>query len=127
MRREQKLGVYTNKSVKSCYSDSYCAVCKSVCKWYCKDRFDDHPLDHTPWDSKQKLHQLGFGSLMPGKKFVVFNKRYHTNKWYPLRSARDHDRNIKKQKKENFNAEIEYFNELTRIEMGHKKYFKDYN
>ena len=77
MRRKKKFGVYTNATIKNCSCDYFCRECKSLCKAVYKGKVDLDSVTHTSSNSTRKMHQFGYGSLMPGKKFVIFDKKHH--------------------------------------------------
>ena len=82
MRRKMKFGIYTNATIKRCYCDYFCVRCKGLCKAVYKSKqiFDSFTHTASPSDIRNrncKFHQFGFGSLMPGKKCIIFDKKYH--------------------------------------------------
>lgn len=81
MRRKGKYGVETNHTIRRCFCYySYCQACKSVCKISnaCKTDPESLSQNHLKKGSKKvKIYQIGFGSLLPGKKFVFFDKKSH--------------------------------------------------
>lgn len=112
MRRKKRFGVYSNHTIKRCYCFiGYCDRCKGVCKTLIPGDIDPTYNWHFGKDmsvrsSFNKIHHNGFGSLYPGKKFVMFeknhnfkyrHKRYETYKWLQER---------KRNKKEETEAEI---------------------
>jgi hypothetical protein len=126
MRRKKKLGVYTGATIKSCYSDldytrSYCYICKSVCKAAYTGRVDVNSVSHSSDDAKSKLHKVGIGSLMPGRKFVPFCQKIHLGYRYSRYRAIKKALAHKTQKKKNVLEEVQYWNHLKTIELEAKK------
>lgn len=82
MRRKKRYGVYSNKTIRRCgCSHEICDICKSVCK-VCYDKAVVDPKsvaeNHPKMRSKKiKLHKIGVGSLLPGKKFAYYNEFRH--------------------------------------------------
>ena len=75
MRRKRKHGVYTNRSIKKFISYSFCKVCKSVCKSGFPKLIDPSTnWHHYDNPNRKSLSYFGFGSLLPGKKFVEYDK-----------------------------------------------------
>jgi hypothetical protein len=87
MRRKQKRGVYSNKTIKVCPTCVvWCSVCKGICK--VSHGFQlDHPSVaswHNGFDENRnlmrkeyKLHKLGFGSLEDGNRFLCYSQKSH--------------------------------------------------
>lgn len=83
MRRKQKRGVYTNRTIKSCPTcNNYCINCKSICKIDKIGSIDyesiaeNHPVLNSSIRYK-KLHHYGIGSLKQGKKLICYCWRSH--------------------------------------------------
>lgn len=79
MRRKCKFRVYTNKTIRRSFTNSgICQNCKSVCKVdHCNFYTDPNSIaDNHPGmnRTKKNLHKFGFGSLMPGRKFVYYDR-----------------------------------------------------
>lgn len=73
MRRKKRFGVYSNASIKRCACNYYCSKCKSLCKYFIYDNIDGDIDSHQEMlNSKKNIHRYGFGSLDPGKKFVIY-------------------------------------------------------
>ena len=122
MRRKKRFGVPSNGTIKRCAcSSGWCGVCKGVCKvGYRNARVDPKSEYHGyPDYGRTRLNQVGKGSLMPGKKFVYFDKHF---KYAYLRDERAkqeafRERELKTIAKE----EIEYWNHLNGLEEMHYK------
>ena len=99
MRRKKKYNIYTNATIKrSSSSGYYCTACKGVCKIVYDAEIDENSIsqNHLGYSgTKKKLHLIGEGSLMPGKKFVVFSKKYHRKRRYSY-SFEKNRKNIKR-------------------------------
>lgn len=88
MRRKQKYGVYSNKTIKKCQCFRFCGTCRG----FCKEEFEKHceinSVGHDLfYQGRRKLHYFGVGSLMPGKKFIPYEKN-HSFTWRSLRIER---------------------------------------
>ena len=107
MKRKQKRGIYTNKTIKSCPTcEYYCVNCKSVCKIEtiglngCQYIAENHP-EPSSLSKKIQLHHRGIGSLEPGKKFICYARKSHR---HPKRSQKE----INKKYSEKSCLEISY-------------------
>ena len=84
MRRKLKYGIYTNRTMKKLHYDLYCSVCLEDIHKHCYlTTFGQEFF----CDCNHKIHQYGAGSLLPGKKFVQFNK-LHSKKYREIRNER---------------------------------------
>jgi hypothetical protein len=96
MRRKKRFGVYSNNSIKRCFCNNSCGLCKGICKSYYPNHCDHETNWHGYFEpSRRKLNQEGFGSLMPGKKFAQYD-RMHT---FTYRYQRDMEVKYKRSKK----------------------------
>ncbi len=89
MRRNKKRNVYTNRTIKRCpYNCYYCDICKSYCKvYYLNNEEPKYEIVGHDYYTNKKLHQIGIGSLLPGKTMISIQK----NRGYDDRSYRkDH-------------------------------------
>ncbi len=77
MRRKKRYGVYSNRTIKKCFCNINCRQCKGACKTYFPNQCDPDTNWHGYFEpSRNKLHQKGTGSLMPGRKFVQYDKNH---------------------------------------------------
>ena len=76
MRRKKKLGVRSNHTIKQTPNTQYCSSCKGICKSNFEKFCDESTNWHQYNEPSKKLWQYGFGSLMPGKKFVIYDRMH---------------------------------------------------
>ena len=86
MRRKKRFNVHSNATIKrASHTYYFCFQCKGICKGYAKLtdelmnciaanhlRVGDLPYSNR---NRTKLHHLGNGSLLPGKKFIFFDRK----------------------------------------------------
>jgi hypothetical protein len=129
MRRKIKCNIYTNATVKKNSRKRffnlsyYCVSCKGPCKVDYINKADpdtinpNHPGYCAGYSglsySKPKLHQIGFGSIAPGKKFVICMRK---GKRGSLRTYKDLGvRKKKLQIADELCDDIRYYNDLKYI------------
>ncbi|OMJ82174.1 hypothetical protein SteCoe_17193 [Stentor coeruleus] len=112
MRRKKRYGVYSNHTIKRCHCLSgYCRQCKGVCKTMIPGEIDPiynwHSVkEYYASSGRPQVHRYGFGSLYPGRKFVMYEKN-HGFKYRRLKyEAYLRLQERKKAKRENLKSEM---------------------
>ena len=116
MRRKRRFGVYTNQTVKkgcnACHF--FCQQCKGPCKMEYYGEIDENSIaiNHVIKSKQRKLHQIGFGSIMPGKVFITIGKKQHRhpnkNEYGPYMNAHKIKEEIKSQIAESVHEFLTY-------------------
>jgi hypothetical protein len=108
MRRKKRFGVYSNKTIKRCACHFMCKVCKGLCK-------NDYIAEIDPqsnWHFANSMpikrtSQIGVGSLLPGRKFVIYDKKHSFKYSYLVKEEMLMRTRRKRDKKEDIFDEIE--------------------
>ncbi|OMJ82173.1 hypothetical protein SteCoe_17192 [Stentor coeruleus] len=127
MRRKKRYGVYSNHTIKRCFCfRGYCDKCKGTCKTLIPGDIDPAYNWHFGKDmsvrtSFNKIHHNGFGSLYPGRKFVMYEKNHGFKYRYLKYEAYLRLQERKKTKRENLKSEMMEIMIQERIEYDVKR------
>ena len=108
MRRKKRFGVYSNGTIKRCFCNhNYCKECKGPCKaGFRNAKVDPDSNPHDGILSLYAIQSAGKGSLLPGKRFCIYDRmkdfKYALKRKMSEERKREKRRNLKLRSQEEY-------------------------